>query len=72
MALDQTRLKDKIKAALKAEQSEEADAELSLDRISEKLAIAIIDEIKQLKINYTNGLVSPSGAVTGTVNATIT
>jgi hypothetical protein len=72
MALDNDRLKQKIKAAFKAEQSEEEDSDASLDRIAQKISDALIDEVKQMKITYTNGLVSPNGAVTGVFNATIT
>lgn len=70
--LDKNRLKGKIKDAFEAEQNEQEDHNASLERISEKLAQAIIDEIKQLKVNYTNGLTAPNGAVTGTINHTIT
>lgn len=49
MALNKTRLKDKIKAAFKAEQAEQVDHEMALDRIAEKLADCIVDEIKELK-----------------------
>jgi hypothetical protein len=71
MALDVNRLKGLIKAAFQAEQTEEEDHNASLDRISEKLAQAIIDEIKQAKIEYQAGLVAPNGAVTGTITHTI-
>ncbi len=72
MALDTARLKERIKAAFEAEQTEEEDYQASLDRIAGKLAECIINEIKQLKINYTNGLAAPNGPVTGNINATIT
>lgn len=71
MALSVNRLKGLIKAAFQAEQTEEEDHNASLDRISEKLATAIIDEIKQAKIEYQTGLVAPNGAVTGTITHTI-
>ena len=69
--LDKTRLKGKIRAAFEYEQNEEEKANDSLDRIADKLATAIIDEIKELKINYTTGLVAPStgGTVTGNLNS---
>ena len=70
--LDVNRLKNKIKLAFQAEQTEQVDHNASLDRISQKLAQAIVDEIKEAKVNYTAGLVSPTGAVTGTINHTIT
>lgn len=71
MALNKLRLKGSIKSAFRAEQTEELDHEAALDRIAEKLADCIIDEIKELKINYTGGLVAPNGAVTGAINGTI-
>lgn len=71
MALNQARLKNKIKAAFQAEQTEQSDHNASLDRISDKIAQAVIEEIKELKINYTSGLVAPSGGgpVTGNLNS---
>lgn len=71
MALLQSRLKAKIKAAFVAEQSEEVDHNASLDRIAGKLATAIIEEIQFLKINYTAGLAAPNGPVTGTITHTV-
>jgi hypothetical protein len=71
MALNVDRLKGLIKQAFQAEQTEEEDYNTSLERISQKLAVAIIDEIKQAKIEYQTGLVSPNGAVTGTITHTI-
>lgn len=66
MALDEQRLKGKIKTAFEAEQIEEQSHEESLNRIAEELAKAIIEEIKELKITYTVGLTALNGAVTGT------
>ncbi len=73
MSLSKNRLKVKIIAAFEAEQTEEVDHNASLERISEALAQAMIDEIKLLTINYTTGLVAPSGGgpVTGTLIYTI-
>lgn len=71
MALNTDRLKQTIKAALKYEQTEEVDYDASLDRISEKIAAAVVFEIKSMAITYNNGLFAPNGAVTGTLNITI-
>lgn len=73
MALSKDRLKVKIKQAFEAEQTEEVDHNASLERISDKLAQAIIDEIKLLNINYTTGLIAPSGGgpVTGVITHTV-
>lgn len=71
MALDANRLKEKIKAAFEAEQTEEENYDAALDRICGKIAQACIDEIKQAKIEYQSGLVAPNGAVTGIITHTI-
>ncbi|KFF11233.1 hypothetical protein [Flavobacterium hydatis] len=65
------RLKNKIRAAFEAEQNEEKDHNASLDRISLKLATAVVEEIKNAKIEYQAGLVAPNGSVTGTIIHTI-
>jgi acetylglutamate synthase len=72
MALNVNRLKGLIKEAFQDEQTEEEDHNASLDRISGKLAQAIIAEIKQATIQYQTGLVAPNGAVTGIITHTIT
>jgi hypothetical protein len=72
--LDINRLKEKIKAAFEAEQTENADYDGSLNRISQKIAEGCIEEIQQMTITYTAGLVAPSGGgpVTGVFEFTIT
>lgn len=74
MALNIERLKGKIKAAYQAEQTEEVDHNASLDRIAQKLSEAVIEEIKEAQIQYSTGLVAPSGGgpVTGSMTHTIT
>jgi hypothetical protein len=69
--LNIARLKGKIKAAMVHEQTEENNHNDSVDRIAEKLATAIIEEIKEAKINYSSGLTAPNGPVGGTLNHTI-
>lgn len=71
MALSQSRLKQKIKEAFEAAQSEEVDHNIALEQISNNLATAIIEEIQFLRINYTTGLVAPNGPVTGTITHTV-
>lgn len=66
--------KPRLKAALIAAMSEEAEAEdaaAARDRICDKMATAIINEIKQLKITYTTGMVAGGTGVTGTFNNTL-
>lgn len=70
--LNKNRLKGKIKDAFEQEQNEEQNANDSLDRVAEKLATAIIDEIKELTITYNGGLTAPNGAVAGTFKNTVT
>lgn len=73
MSLNQERLKNKIATVLDECQQETTDPNESKNKLADRLATAIIDEIKQLKITYSNGLVAPSGAgpVTGSLNVTI-
>ncbi|MBV8255006.1 MAG: hypothetical protein JO154_20565 [Chitinophaga sp.] len=68
--LNETRLKNKIRAAF-SEEKEEKDAAAAMDRIATKLAQAVIEEIKQISIMYNAGLVAPNGPVSGTFNYTI-
>lgn len=71
MSLLQSRLKAKIKEAFEAEQTEEQDHNASLDRISDKLATAIIDEILQLTVTVGAGIpVSTAGSATAQTGAT--
>ncbi|KIO75946.1 hypothetical protein TH53_17955 [Pedobacter lusitanus] len=71
MSLDQQRLKQKIKTAIQAEQTEENSANTSLDKLSEAISQAVIAEIKAVKITYLGGLANSGGPVTGTINLTI-
>lgn len=68
--LDELRLKDKIRAAFN-EQAEESDAEAAMNRISEKIAKAIVAEIKEIRITYVAGLTTFSGPVSGQFNYNI-
>lgn len=73
MPLDENRLKNKFKAVLDQTAVEDNDPEASKDLLATELAKAIVEEIKELQINYTSGLVAPTGPVTGTlVNVQIT
>lgn len=72
MALSTQRLKDKIIALLNECREETDNPDTSRDKFAEKLAKAIVEEIKEIQINYNSGLIAPNGAVTGTINATIT
>ncbi len=71
--LDKNRLKNKFKAALQdAEANGGNTREGQLEYWCDKLAEAIVDEIKEAKVNYTNGLVAGATPVTGAINHSIT
>lgn len=72
MALNIERLKGKIIAVFDECQKETDNPQGSKELLAEKLATAIVEEIKELKITYTSGLTAPNGAVAGTFNAKIT
>lgn len=72
MALDNVRLKNNLKAMyLDAEENGGNNRADQLDYFCAKLADVIIEEIKQLHINYTNGLIAGSTPVTGAINHTV-
>lgn len=72
MATDITRLKNKIVAIMDDYDNISPDDKAAArEDFSLKLATAIVEEIKSLSIVYNTGLVSPSGAVTGTFNNTV-
>ena len=72
MALDKDRLKNNLKAMYQdAEANGGNSRELQLDYFCMKLADVLVEEIKQLKINYTNGLAAASTPVTGVINHTV-
>lgn len=65
--LDENRLKNKLMVAF-SEEEEYLDSAAAKERVAQRIAKAIIEEIKELKIIYTSGLTAPSGPVTGTLN----
>lgn len=71
--LNENRLKNKIVAAMDKCQQEEDDPNRSKEEFAQALATAIVEEIKELKIIYSTGLIAPSsgGPVTGKINAKI-
>ncbi|MCK0206223.1 hypothetical protein [Ornithobacterium rhinotracheale] len=71
--LNENRLKNKIISAMDKCQTEEDDPNRSKEQFATDLAQAIVEEIKELQIVYTSGLIAPSsgGAVTGKINAKI-
>lgn len=72
MALDKTRLKNNLKTMYQDADANGGDTrEQQLDYFCEKLASVLVDEIKQLHINYTNGLTAGSNSVIGTINHSV-
>jgi hypothetical protein len=69
--LDKTRLKGTIKAAYTGVSWNTLEANAALDAFCDALAGAIIDEMKQIKVSYTNGLTAGTTPVAGTFNNTI-
>lgn len=58
--MNKTRLKNSIRAAF-SEEREEKDAAAAMDRIAEKIAEAVIAEVKEIEITYISGLTSATG-----------
>lgn len=71
MPLNQNRLANKIVIILDGLQQETDNPNASKINFSNQLAKAIVEEIKEASINYTDGLIAPNGAVSGTINHTI-
>ena len=73
MSLNHGRLKGKIVDVLDECQNESDNPNTSKNLLADRLAAAMIEEMKQMSISYNSGLVAPSsgGAVTGTLNVTI-
>lgn len=69
MALNKDRLKNKIKTVMEEIRTEENNPDQSMEKFANDLATAIVEEIKELKINYTSGLTAPNGAVTGSLES---
>uniref|UniRef100_A0AA94JMN5 Uncharacterized protein n=1 Tax=Flavobacterium columnare TaxID=996 RepID=A0AA94JMN5_9FLAO len=70
-AFKPTTTKAKIKAAFQAEQTEQSDYNASLERITDKLATAIIEEILELTVTIGAGIpVSTTGSATAQTGAT--
>ncbi|MRI64502.1 hypothetical protein EDM00_10965 [Ornithobacterium rhinotracheale] len=71
--LNENRLKNKIISAMDQCQQEEDNPNRSKEEFAQALASAIVEEIKDLQIHYTSGLIAPTsgGPVTGKINAKI-
>lgn len=71
MALSETRVKNKIIAIIDDCRLDEEDGETAKEKFASDLAKAIVEEIKELKINYTSGLTVNGSPVVGMLNTTI-
>lgn len=70
--LSKNRIKVKLIAAFN-EQAEEDDADAAMDRICDKMAQAMVEEILELKITYYFNLAVPNvGVVVGNINNILT
>ncbi|RBL88530.1 MULTISPECIES: hypothetical protein [Chitinophaga] len=58
--MNEARLKASIRAAF-SEENEKSDAPGAMDRIAEKIAKAVIAEVKAIEITYISGLTSATG-----------
>ena len=70
--LDEVRLKNKLKEALENITGAGDTREAQLEYWCEYVAKAIVEEIKEAKINYNNGLMAGATPVTGVFNHTVT
>ena len=68
MALDKDRLKNKIVGIMTDMLTRD---ETSVEEFADRLATAVVDEVKEADINYASGLIAPNGAVTGSFNGTL-
>lgn len=68
MALNKADLKTKI-AAIMTDMMERENT--SIDEFATRLSNAIDIYVKEATVVYTNGLIAPSGAVTGTFNGNL-
>jgi aspartyl/asparaginyl-tRNA synthetase len=72
VALDKTRLKNNLKTMYQDMEVNGGNSrEDQLDYFCEKLADVLVEEIKNLKVNYTNGLTAGSTPVAGLLNHTV-
>jgi hypothetical protein len=73
MPLSEQRLTNKFIAIIEKMQLEDKDANNAKVLFAKEMAKAVVEELKEIKIIYTTGLVAPSGGgpVTGTITHTI-
>lgn len=73
MALDELRLKNSLKQMYQDAEANGGDNRIDqLDYFCGRLAHVLIEEIKNLNVNYIGGLTAGSAAVTGVINHTVT
>lgn len=69
--LDEQRLAAKIENVFDTCQQETDDPNSSKTLLAQEIAKAVVEEIKELKINYISGLTTTAGPVIGTITYTI-
>ncbi|PST43572.1 hypothetical protein CYV15_08840 [Riemerella anatipestifer] len=71
MPLNKERLKQKIKSAFLQEQNEEESWDSSVERLSDKIATAIVQEILELRVEVPEGIkVVTTGSASSQTGAT--
>jgi hypothetical protein len=74
MSLSKSTIKKEVADAFKAVMDDDKISRTAaIDKVADKIADAVMNAIKSMKINYTSGLATPSGggAVTGVFTYTI-
>lgn len=69
--LDEQRLATKIESVFDDCQQETDNPNSSKTLLAQEIAKAVVEEIKELKINYISGLTTTAGPVTGTITYTL-
>lgn len=71
MSLNRLKLKQDIKIAFDAQKNKTENQDQAIDDLADKIALAVEDYVKSITVTSTHALVSPSGAVTGTITNTV-
>jgi hypothetical protein len=71
MPLNKSGLEQSIKSAFKSMRDGDTDEEQGLDMLCSKIADAVDTYVKTAQINYTAGLTTANGPVTGVFNGTL-
>lgn len=69
--LDTNTLTNAIAQAFTDQRTKMTDPDGATHDLAQKIATAVVNCVKNMKITYTAGLAAPNGAVTGTFDCTI-